>query len=74
MKITVELSDNELNDVMRFSGEKKKGPAIRKFIGTELMLKRRQELTGKVLSGAWDIEMPPWQEARNQEKKSPWSR
>lgn len=74
MKITVELSENELNDVRRFSGEKKKGPAIRKFIVTELMLKRRQELTGKVLSGEWNLELPPWQDARNQGKKSQWSR
>ena len=74
MKITVELSENELNDVLRFSGEKKKGPAIRKFIVTELMLKRRQELTGKVLSGDWSIDVPPWQDSRSQDKKSPWSR
>ena len=74
MKITVELSENELNDVRRFSGEKKKGPAIRKFIVTELMLKRRQELTGKVLSGEWRIDLPAWQNARKKDKKTAWSR
>jgi hypothetical protein len=58
MKISVELSENELKDVLRFSGEKKKGPAIRKFIVTELMLKRRREISRKVLSGEWSARLP----------------
>jgi hypothetical protein len=59
MKITVELSESELNDVLRFSGEKKKGPAIRKFIVSELMLRRRRELTEKVLAGELSADLPP---------------
>ena len=64
MKITVELSDNELKDVIRFSGEKKKGPAIRKFIVSELMLRRRREMTEKVLSGELTAELPPVEKLR----------
>ena len=51
MKITVELTDNDLKDILRISGEKKKGPAIRKFITTELMLQRRREISRKILKG-----------------------
>ena len=42
MKITVDIPDKDLKDIMRFSGEKKKGPAIAKFLATGLMLRRRR--------------------------------
>lgn len=35
MKITVDIPEKDLKDIMRFSGEKKKGPAIAKFGGTQ---------------------------------------
>jgi hypothetical protein len=68
MKITVELSDNEVDDVLRFSGEKKKGPAIRKFIVSELMLRRRRELTEKILAGEICAELPPIEKLRKDRK------
>jgi hypothetical protein len=64
MKITVELSDSELEDVLRFSGEKKKGPAIRKFVVSELMLRRRREISQKALAGQWSVELPPIEKLR----------
>lgn len=64
MKITVELSEHELQDVIRFSGEKKKGPAIRKFIVSELMLRRRREMTGKVLAGELSAALPSIEKLR----------
>ena len=64
MKITVELSDNELREVMHYSGERKKGPAIRKFITTELMLKRRRRISQKVLAGRWNAELPALEHLR----------
>ena len=64
MKISVELSEKELRDIIRFSGEKKKGPAIRKFIVSELMLKRRHEITRKFLSGKRGITLPSIDELR----------
>ena len=74
MKITVDLSDKDLKDVMRFSGEKKKGPAIRKFIVSELMLKRRREYSEKVMSGEWQIELPHWEEMRQHDREDIWTR
>jgi hypothetical protein len=68
MKITVDLSDNDLKDVLRFSGEKKKGPAIRKFITTELMLKRRREMSRKFLTSEWSVELPRIEKLREDRK------
>jgi len=72
MKISVELSEKDLKDVLRFSGEKKKGPAIRKFIVTELMLKRRREISKKVLSGELSLDLPPIEELRKD--RNVWGR
>ena len=58
MKITVEIPGKDLKDIMRFSGEKKKGPAIAKFLASELMLRRRRELSDEVMSGKLRIEFP----------------
>lgn len=58
MKITVEFSENEIKGIMKYSGEKKKGPAIRKFVLTELLLKRRRELNQKFFTGEWSADLP----------------
>jgi len=71
MKITVELSEKEMKDVLRFSGERKKGPAIRKFLTRELMLKRRREITRKVLAGEIKAELPGFEELRKSRKLWP---
>lgn len=74
MKITVDLSDNELAAVMRFAGEKKKGPAIRKFLVNELMLKRRLELLDLAMTGTSRIELPSWKTLRKRDAGNPWAR
>ena len=58
MKITVEISETDLREIQRHSGEKKKGPAIQKFIADRLKLARRREITRKFLSGEWSAELP----------------
>jgi len=74
MKITVDISEKDLKDVMRFSGERKKGPAIVKFVATELMLRRRRELSDEVMAGKFRVEFPGWEESRKRERKeNPWN-
>jgi hypothetical protein len=74
MKITVDISEKDLKDVMRFSGEKKKGPAIIKFVATELMLRRRRELSDEVMAGKFRVEFPDWTESRKREREeNPWN-
>ena len=58
MKITVDISETDLREIQRHSGEKKKGPAIQKFIADRLKLARRREITRKFLSGEWSAELP----------------
>lgn len=69
MKITVDIPDKDLKDIMRFSGEKKKGPAIAKFLATKLMLERRREMSDEIRSGKWTIDLPDWRATRAQEKE-----
>ena len=72
MKISVELSEKELKDIIRFSGEKKKGPAIRKFIVSELMLKRRREMSRRFRSGELSASLPVIEELRKD--RNVWER
>ena len=69
MKITVDISENDLEDIKRLTGEKKKGPAIVKLVADALMLRRRRELSDELISGKLRIEFPHWEETRAREKK-----
>ncbi len=74
MKITVDIPENDLKDIMRFSGEKKKGPAIARFLATKLMLERRRELSDEVMSGKFRVDFPAWEEMRRLDRESnPWN-
>ncbi len=64
MKITVEFPDSEVKEICRVTGEKKKGPAIRKLVGEALMLKRREALAQKFIRGEWGVELKGFEEAR----------
>ncbi len=74
MKITVDIPESDLKDIMRFSGEKKKGPAIAKFLASGLMLRRRRELSDEVLSGKTRFEFPHWEAMQELDRKSPWAK
>jgi hypothetical protein len=69
MKITVEISDSDLKEVCRVTGEKKKGPAVRKLVADALMLKRREELAQKFISGEWGVELKGFEAARDADKR-----
>jgi hypothetical protein len=66
MKITVEISESDLREIQRHAGEKKKGPAIQKFIADKLKLARRREITRKFLSGEWTADLPPIDKLRKE--------
>jgi len=59
MKVTVEVSDSELHDILRITGEKRKGAAIRQLALEALMLKKRRELLDDLEAGKWSVELPP---------------
>lgn len=74
MKISVELSDAELKDVIRFTGEKQKGPAIRKLVVDALMLRRRATATEKFMRGDWSVDFPAYEKLRTLDRKNAWQR
>ena len=58
-----------MKEVCRLTGEKKKGPAIRKLVADSLMLKRREKFIQKVLSGEWGIELEGFEESQKADRK-----
>ena len=70
MKITVELSDSDLVDICRMTGEKKKGPAIRQMVVDALMMKRREEIARKFITGKLGAELSGFEAARAADRKA----
>ena len=70
MKITVEISESDLKEICRLTGEKKKGPAIRKLVVDALMLKRRKEIAQKFISGEWGAELKGYEEGQAADRES----
>ena len=68
MKVTVDIPDSELAEVCRFTGEAKKGPAILKMVSDALMLKRREKLSRKFISGEWGVELAGFEDGRSQDR------
>jgi hypothetical protein len=69
MKISVELSDSELKEICRFTGEKKKGPAIRKVVVDALRLQRRQDFVNEVLAGKFYVDLSDVEKARAKDRR-----
>jgi hypothetical protein len=64
MKVTVEVSDAELREILKATQEKRKGAAIRQLALEALMLKKRRELLDEVEAGKWSVELPPIESLR----------
>ena len=57
MKVTVELSDHEMAEILDLTGERKKGPAIRRLMAEALQQRRRAQIAQRFLSGEWGVEL-----------------
>lgn len=69
MKVTVDISDSDLKEICFFTGEKKKGPAIRKLVVDALMLKRRKQQAQKFISGEWGVELEGYEATQAKDKQ-----
>ena len=69
MKTTFEVSDSELRDILELTGERKKGPAIRRLMEQALQLRRRQRLADRFLSGEWGVALDGFEEAQQREQQ-----
>ena len=70
MKITVDFSNSELKEICLFTGEAKKGPAIRKIVTDALMMKRRAKIARKFISGEWGVELDGYERAKSRDRES----
>jgi hypothetical protein len=64
MKITVDISDSDIKEICRVTGESKKGPAIRKLVTDALLLKRREKLAQKFITSEWGVELKGFEAAQ----------
>jgi hypothetical protein len=69
MKVTVEVSDSDLQDVLELTGERKKGPAIRLLMEQALQLRRRQRIVQRFLSGEWGVQLEGFEQATELERQ-----
>jgi hypothetical protein len=58
MKVTVEMSDTELREILKITREKRKGAAIRQLALEALMMKKRRELLDEIEAGKWSVDLP----------------
>ena len=64
MKVIVEIPDQELKDVLRITGLKAKGPAIRSLLVDSLNLRKRRELDARIAAGEWSIDFPGFEKTK----------
>jgi hypothetical protein len=68
MKVTVELSDSEMAEVLELTGERKKGPAIRRLMEEAPRQRRRAQFAQKFLSGEWGVELETYEADQERER------
>ncbi len=68
MKVTVELSNQEMAEVLELTGERKKGPAIRRLMEEALQQRRRAQIAQKFLSGEWGVELETYEADEERER------
>jgi hypothetical protein len=69
MKVTVELSDNEMAEILVLTGEHKKGPAIRRLMEEALQQRRRAQVAQRFLSGEWGVKLGTYEADQERERK-----
>jgi hypothetical protein len=69
MKVTVELSEKEMEEALAFTGERKKGPAIRRLMEEALQQHRRARIAQRFLSGEWGVELESFEADQQRERQ-----
>jgi len=69
MKVTVELSDNEMAEILDLTGERKKGPAIRRLMEEALQQRRRAQIAQRFLSGECGVELENYEADQQRERQ-----
>jgi len=69
MKVTVELSDQEMAEVIELTGERKKGPAIRRLMAEALQQRRRSRIAERFLSGDWGVDLEGFEAEQERDRQ-----
>lgn len=69
MKVTVELSDQEMAEVIELTGERKKGPAIRRLMAEALQQRRRARIAERFLSGDWGVDLEGFEAEQERDRQ-----
>ncbi len=69
MKVTVELSETEMTEILELTGEHKKGPAIRRLMEEALQQHRRAQIAQRFLSGEWGVELESFESDQERERQ-----
>jgi hypothetical protein len=64
MKVTVEVAEKEMREMLRYSGERLKGPALLRLALNELNYRKRVAMNRKFHSGEWSADLPPIEKLR----------
>ena len=55
-------------EVLELTGERKKGPAIRRLMEEALRQRRRAQIAQKFISGEWGVELETYEVDRERER------
>ena len=69
MKVTVELSDMEMAEILDLTGKRKKVPAIRRLMEEALQQRRRAQVAQRFLSGEWGVELETYEADLERERQ-----
>ena len=69
MKVTVELSETEMAEILNLTGERKKGPAIRRLMVEALQQRRRAQIAQRFLSGEWGVQLESYEADQERERQ-----
>ena len=68
MKVTVDIPDADLADICRLTGESCEGPAVLRMVTDALMMKRREQIARKFVTGEWGVELEGWEADQEAER------
>lgn len=69
MQVTVDISENDLKDILRFTDKRKKGPAIAQMVASALKMCRREEFCRQVMDKKITVDFPSWESTKMAERK-----
>lgn len=69
MKVTVDLSETEMAEILELTGERKKGPAIRRLMEEALQQRRRAQIAQRFLSGEWGVQLESFEADQERERQ-----